>query len=162
MFQRPEPPAELPVAPSAARPPRICRCTRHGRPGERASEAASTADISSQRSCARLGAPATARRRGCGPTVRPWFTRSGDKQDRLCPERSGCASGLQTVSGFGGKNPRITLEQGAEAVNGLASAIWKRHWRSSDEVAERCAYYQKRNAASYESRRRTAKRRQKR
>ena len=62
-------------------------------------------------------------------------------------------------SGFGGKNPRITLEQVAEAANGLASAIWNRHWLSSDEVAERCEYYQKRNAASYESRRRTAKRR---
>jgi len=50
----------------------------------------------------------------------------------------------------------------AEAANGLASAIWNRHWLSSDEVAERCEYYQKRNAASYESRRRTAKRRKKR
>jgi hypothetical protein len=44
----------------------------------------------------------------------------------------------------------------AEAANSLAWEIWKRTWRSPDEIAERCAYYQDRNQASYESRKRTA------
>jgi hypothetical protein len=62
-------------------------------------------------------------------------------------------------SGFGGKNPRITLEQVAEATNGLASRIWNRYWHSYREVIERSEYYQERNAASCESRKRTARRR---
>ena len=45
-------------------------------------------------------------------------------------------------SGFGGKNREITLEQVAEATNALAWTIWKRTWRSPDEIAARCTYYQ--------------------
>ncbi|MBL8878977.1 MAG: hypothetical protein JNG88_07640 [Phycisphaerales bacterium] len=44
----------------------------------------------------------------------------------------------------------------AEAANALAWAIWKRTRRSPDEIAARCTDYQTRNAASYESRKRTA------
>jgi hypothetical protein len=49
------------------------------------------------------------------------------------------------------------LEQLAEAANGLAWTLWQRTWRSADEIAARCAYYQARNRASYESRKRRAK-----
>jgi hypothetical protein len=53
------------------------------------------------------------------------------------------------------------LEQVAEAVNGLASKIWNRYWHSYAELIERSEYHQWRNAASYESRRRKAKRMEK-
>ena len=46
----------------------------------------------------------------------------------------------------------------AEAVNSLASMIWDRRWHSPAEQIERCEYYQWRNEASYESRRRKAER----
>jgi len=49
------------------------------------------------------------------------------------------------------------LEQVAEATNALAWTIWQRTWRSLDETAARCVYYQTRNRASYESRKRKAK-----
>ena len=65
------------------------------------------------------------------------------------PSRSGC----------GGKNPRITLEQVAEAANGLAAKIYHRYWHSWAELIARSVYYQQRNAASYASRRRAAQRR---
>jgi hypothetical protein len=42
----------------------------------------------------------------------------------------------------------------AEAANTLAWTIWKRTWRSPDEIAARCQYYQMRNQVSYESRKR--------
>jgi hypothetical protein len=57
-----------------------------------------------------------------------------------------------------GEKPKITLEQVAEAVNGLASKIWNRHWHSYAELIERSGYYQWRNEDSYESRPRKAKR----
>jgi len=47
----------------------------------------------------------------------------------------------------------------AEATNALGWTMWKRTWRSPHEIAERCTYYQARNHASYESRKRKAKRR---
>jgi len=57
-----------------------------------------------------------------------------------------------------GKNPRITFEQVAEAASGLAAKIWNRYRYSYAELIERYMYYQWRNAASYESRRRKAER----
>jgi hypothetical protein len=62
-------------------------------------------------------------------------------------------------SGFGGKNQGITLEQVAEVANGLAQKVWNRWWHSWAEVIARSVYYQWRNAASYESRRRKTQRR---
>jgi len=54
-----------------------------------------------------------------------------------------------------GENPRITLEQVADAANAPASKVWNRWPHSWAELIERCAYYQERNEASYDSRRRT-------
>jgi len=41
-------------------------------------------------------------------------------------------------------------------VSTLAAKIWQREWSSWRELMRRCYYYQWRNAASYESRRRKA------
>jgi len=49
------------------------------------------------------------------------------------------------------------LEQVAEAANMLAEKIWNRWLHSWKEIIRRNCYHQLRNAASYESRRRTAK-----
>ncbi|MGB2984973.1 MAG: hypothetical protein WBE26_03740 [Phycisphaerae bacterium] len=57
-----------------------------------------------------------------------------------------------------GKNPRVTLEQVADVANTLAWRIWSRWPHSLSYVAQHCEYYQERNEASYESRRRTAAR----
>ncbi len=46
----------------------------------------------------------------------------------------------------------------ADASNTLASIIWNRSPHAWPELAERCVYYQDRNEASYESRRRKAMR----
>ena len=45
-----------------------------------------------------------------------------------------------------------------DAANGLASKIWNRYWHSYAELIERSEYYQRRNEASYASRRRRASR----
>ncbi len=49
-----------------------------------------------------------------------------------------------------------TLEQVADVANTLASKIWNRWPHSWRDLIEQCEYYQERNEASYESRRRTA------
>ena len=50
------------------------------------------------------------------------------------------------------------MEQVADAVNLLVSQWWNRVWQTVEELVSRLEYYQMRNKASYESRRRTAAR----
>jgi hypothetical protein len=41
----------------------------------------------------------------------------------------------------------------AQAVDALVWKLWQRSWRAWAELIERCAYWQRRNEASYRSRR---------
>jgi SRSO17 transposase len=55
------------------------------------------------------------------------------------------------------KNPQITFEQVALVTNASAWSLWNRFPHSRRELLLRCTYYQRRNEASYASRRRHAK-----
>jgi len=57
----------------------------------------------------------------------------------------------------GGKNPKITLEQVADAANMLAWKIWKTYPHSWKQKVSVCEYYQERNQISYASRKKMAK-----
>jgi hypothetical protein len=59
--------------------------------------------------------------------------------------------------GSGGKNPKITLEQVADAANMLAWKIWQKYPHSWKQKVYVCEYYQERNEASYASRKKMAK-----
>jgi hypothetical protein len=54
------------------------------------------------------------------------------------------------------KNPQITFEQVADASNALAWKLWKKYPLSWKRTRRDCQYYQQRNEASYDSRRKTA------
>jgi hypothetical protein len=60
-----------------------------------------------------------------------------------------------------GEDPQITLEQIADAANGLAWNTWNRWPHSWALLMRRCEYYQCRNQASYDSRGRTCRHNQK-
>ena len=55
------------------------------------------------------------------------------------------------------KNHRITFEQVRRFVAPIAEKLWRKDHRSPRSLIKVCLYYQRRNTASYESRRRNAK-----
>ena len=95
------------------------------------------------------------RRVFCPIWRRPYMTIN---RDTYVHDLLAVSGGVNVFGDEARRYPEVTLEQVAEAANGLASKIWNRHWHSWAELIERSAYHQWRNEASYESRRRKAER----
>jgi len=87
---------------------------------------------------------------GVRPLAHRKVVRAGQAAGRL----RGCCYWPSRRIGFGGKNPRITLEQVAGVVHALVWKCWNQTCRSWAEQIERTNYWQRCNDTSYRSRRR--------